>query len=267
MKTKNKIPHLILAGLFGTAIASQGAVLYQSDFTGTSTTLTDYGLNQVASNGGSTNWQTGTDSTGDTLQFNSTANDTRHRAVAYTSNSYGLDPGYKGFSLDVSFLYTGGGIRFSFGLNDVAGLSSNDPVDYNEFAGPMVAFSMAGTQSGAAGGDVLVQDINPPADGRVGVEYLSIAQGNVTDGVETTFSMTVTADSWSYSLDGATPTTGTFATPFDITKDYQFFSSAWSAVAKESYISNITLSQVPEPSSTALLGLGLSSLLLRRRRS
>jgi hypothetical protein len=29
----------------------------------------------------------------------------------------------------------------------------------------------------------------------------------------------------------------------------------------------LTLSAVPEPSSTALLGLGLSSLLLRRKRS
>ena len=52
MKTKNKIPHLILAGLFGTAIASQGAYVihYEEDFAPPTT---------VINNGKSNAWRFG----------------------------------------------------------------------------------------------------------------------------------------------------------------------------------------------------------------
>ena len=56
MKTKTKIPHLILAGLFGTSLASQAAVLYQSDFTGT--TVGDADLEVNGANSGTWNIDT-----------------------------------------------------------------------------------------------------------------------------------------------------------------------------------------------------------------
>jgi hypothetical protein len=57
--------------------------------------------------------------------------------------------------------------------------------------------------------------------------------------------ITVTSNSWSYSLNGATPTTGSFVTPFDTSKKYRFI--AYAQDARRQNISSITLTKIAKP--------------------
>lgn len=263
---KTKIPHLILAGMLGTAMTSQAAVLYQSDFTGT--TLASTGLTQS----GSGYWAI--DDPNDRLKWGSGGN---NRGPAYTISSYGLDPGYKGFQLDATFQHSGSHVRFSLGLVDesfnIAGAGTNAYWLGSGLSGAygigfVAAGSLgaAGAVSGIPAGDTLGFNDGTGTGGDVsGSTKLSIDQGDAIQGQEYTLSMTVTEDSWSYSLNGAPASTGTFATDFDISRNFRF--AAFAQNALNSYVSNITISAIPEPSSTALLGLGGLVLALRRRRS
>jgi len=70
--------------------------------------------------------------------------------------------------------------------------------------------------------------------------------------------MTVRADSWSYSLNGATATSNIVPFTFDTTKDYKFISyiqgnNLDATQVDGSYFSNITLAPyVPPPAGTVI---------------
>ena len=265
---KTKITSLITAGILGTSLASQGAlVLYQSDFTGT--TLADAGLESTGAAGGIWDIDTGNDR----LRANLPGGN--YRATVNNENDpggYGLDPGYKGFTLDVTFNQLAAADKFSIGLVDANAPNWNFGNDFiQDGHGPggsltpySFGFSTDGPLENANGDSDVLSHYNGSA-----VSTLSDAQGDITFGQDTRLVLTITADSWSYSLNGAAPTTG--AGSFDMSKSYMFVAfvnrGASGAGINNSYISNITLSQVPEPSSTALLGLGGLALMLRRKRS
>jgi len=254
MKTKTKIPHLILAGLFGTSLASQAAVLYQSDFTGT--TVGDADLEVNGANSGTWN----IDTVNDRLRYS--APFSTSRTTVNNTVGYGLEPGYKGYTLDVTFNQLGSGTTFTIGLVD-ADDTWNWNNDFLDTVGQpyAIAFQTDGSSENANSNDDVLMFHNEST-----TTALSDAQGDITYGQDTTLSITVTADSFSYSLNGAPATTG--AITFDTSKNYMFAAYAnRGTAANGSYISNITITAIPEPSSGALLGLGGLALALRRRRS
>ena len=114
MKTKNKIQHLILAGLFGTTLASQaaGVVVYQSDFTGAD--LNSAGLYTQGTNG---NWTLDTDN----YWADGVATGSNTRAGLYNTDSWQND---RGMTLDVTWRNSAAMTRYSFGLVDAAWTTS-----------------------------------------------------------------------------------------------------------------------------------------------
>jgi len=213
MKTKNKIQHLILAGLFGTATA-QAEVLYQSDFTGT--TLSSAGLVKSSGAAGGS-W--GINTAGDFLDGLGGGN---ARSNVTTIDSFALADGYKGFQLDTTFRTTNNMTRYSFGLVD-ANYTISGSGDWlnSSLAGAYgIGFSTAGSNGGLGGGDYL--GFNNDAGTVTG---LSTAQGNATVGTAwQSMSMIVTDESWSYSLNNATATTGSHT--FDTSRSYDFTAHA-----------------------------------------
>ena len=259
---KIKIPHLIVAGILGTSIASQAAVVYQSDFTGAN--LGDTGLVSLDGAGTGDWYLNGTD---DRAQFDWISRN--GRATLHTSDAFQSPL----ITLDVTFLQQTAGSRYSFGIVDA---------DYTVTGGEgwltqamPGAYGIGFSTSGIAGNDVLAFNdgtgVKNNFDSR---DELSTAQGNITFNALQTVSFTVTETGWSYSLNGAAATTGLFdGYTFDTSKSYQFIAylqdtntTTPGGNMEASYFSNITIS-VPEPSSTALLGLGGLALMLRRKRS
>ena len=245
---KTKIPHLILAGLFGTTLASQaaGVLVYQSDFTGAAPTLADVGLVKSAGTAGGS-WVI--DATNDQLDGVGGGNG-RSNVSTIDSWQNGL-----GFTLDVTFRYNDTTPnRFDFGLVDAAyTISDSSAWLSSSLAGAYgVGFS---STIGATDGLFFNDDAGT-------LTTLSTAQGNITTATQT-FSMTVTDTTWSYSLNGAPATTGTHT--FDTSRSYRFTAHAHSNA--NATFDNITITAIPEPSSTALLGLGGLALMLRRKRS
>jgi len=253
---KTKIPHLILAGLFGTTIASQGVVLFQSDFTDPAATLTSTGFTTVQSLGGS--WTINT--TEDRLDGVGGGN---ARSTVHTTDSFALSDaptGHKGIQLNVSFFGAAGLVRHSMGLVDANyGFGGVDWLNQSAAGAYGVGFSTAGSGPGT---DYL--GFNNDAGT---VTELSIAQGNIiTNTRYETMVITIRDDNtWSYSLNGQTATTGTFAADFDLSRDFRF--ASYAQRNNRVQYKSITISAIPEPSSTALLGLGGLALMLRRKRS
>lgn len=263
---KIKLYSAILAVLVTSPIV-HGAVVYQSDFTGADlgAGITNEG---ILSSG---NWVH--NATGDHAEFDWLARN--GRAALYTTDSYQSDGG---FTLDVTFLQTVNGSRFSIGLVDSAFSGSADG-DWLNSALPGaygIGISTSGAVADSAGGDVLAFNAGGTAKNNFDdVTELSTAQGSITLGTVQTLSLTVTSTTWSYSLNGAPATAGTHT--FDTSKSYQYInyiqetSNPQSEAAADSgmqgsYISNITLTAIPEPSSAAMLGLGGLALILRRRK-
>ena len=210
---KTKIPLLLLTGLFGTATA-QAEVLYQSDFTGT--TLSSAGLVKSSGAAGGS-W--GINTAGDFLDGLGGGN---ARSNVTTIDSFALADGYKGFQLDTTFRTTGNMTRYSFGLVD-ANYTISGSGDWlnSSLAGAYgIGFSTAGSNGGLGGGDYL--GFNNDAGTVTG---LSTAQGNATVGTAwQSMSMIVTDESWSYSLNNATATTGSHT--FDTSRSYDFTAHA-----------------------------------------
>jgi hypothetical protein len=66
---------------------------------------------------------------------------------------------------------------------------------------------------------LVLNDGSTAKNNHTAMEYLSNSQ-TYNNAAEQTLSMTVTATGWSYSLNGAAATTGSFT--FDTTKNYEF---------------------------------------------
>jgi hypothetical protein len=239
---KTKIPQIILAGLLGTAMASQGAVVYQSDFTAPAPTLADVGLVKSAG-AASGSWTI--DATNDQLDGVGIGN---ARSNVSTIDSWQSDVG---FTLDVTFATAAAMVRFDFGLVDAAYTISA--------SNAWLSSSLAGAYGVGFSSTIGVADGLFFNNG-TSVSAISTAQGDITN-VTQTLSMTITATTWSYSLNGATATTGTHT--FDTSKSYRF--TAHAQTNGNATFDNITLTTIPEPNVAALLG-GLGTILLLRRR-
>ncbi len=241
--------------------ASQAAVVYQSNFT-TGTTLADADL---ASAGSSGSWA----DAGNRAEFTGTGGNAR--ASLYTTASF---TSAGGFTLEVTFLQTNQiPSNFSVGLvnANIPGLGSNDWLNKAMPGAYGIGFSSAGGQAG----DLATNDGSTIKNNFTSNVTLSSAQGNTVALIEQTVLMTVTATDWSYSLNGAIASSGTFATAFDLSQSYQFVSflqiNGNNRPANESdgsYFSNITVTAIPEPGTYALLAgmTGLVYVMLRRRR-
>jgi hypothetical protein len=214
------------------AAVSQAGVLYQSDFTGT--TVADAGLTSGGANSGIWN----IDTVNDRLNFSAPYSTSR----ATVKNTGGFQSDH-GITLDVTFNQLGSANKFSIGLADVstgAWNNGNDFIQDNTVNAPYsIALSTDGALEDANGN----KDVLSFYDGST-VSKLSDAQGDITFGADTRLVLTVTADSWSYSLNGATATTGSFT--FDTSKSYMFVAYGnRGTAAAGSYISNITLTSPP----------------------
>jgi hypothetical protein len=201
---------------------------YQSDFTGAD--LASAGL--VAS-AGAAGGSWAIDDLNDELDGTGAGN---ARASVYTSDSWQNDGG---FTLDVTFWGSSALVRHSFGIVDAVW---NVPGDGDWLNSSLtgaygIGFSTAGSGPGT---DYL--GFNNDAGT---VTVLSTNQGNITSAAAETMTITVTSNSWSYSLNGAPATTGSFT--FDTSRSYRFIAYAQSA--NRASFSKIALSP-PESAST-----------------
>ena len=219
-----------LVVVLGLAAVSRGDVVYQSNF-GTATNLASAGLAKSAgASGGS--WAI--DEANDRLiGIINPGGNNNARASVYTTDSWQSD---LGFTLDVTFYGNAALVRHSFGIVD-ADYSIPSAVDSLNQS-PAGAYGIGFATAGEAGADGL--HFNDDAGT---LTTLSTAQGNITSAANETMTITVTADSWSYSLNGAPATTGTFSTPFDTSRNYRFIAYAQST--SRAWFSNITLTEVP----------------------
>jgi hypothetical protein len=211
----------VVSIMVATGAVAQAALLYQSDFTGAD--LASAGLQSSANTLGGV-WSLNT--TDDRAQFAATA--ANSRANLNTINAW---TNAAGLQVEVSWLQTAAGTWSEFGLMDAnVAISANPPLQ-NVAAQTAIGFAInGGTQS------AFERNTNSTAE-----LVLSTAQGAYTVNALNTMLFTVTSTTWSYSLNGQTATTGTFATPFDTSKGYRFYSFIQSSAATGSYVSDITV--------------------------
>jgi hypothetical protein len=194
-------------------------LLYQSDFTGSN--LAAEGLyTQGGANGYWTldtvnNYATGVNTGGNP------------RAGLYTTDTWSNG---NGFTLKVRWRNVASMTRFSLGLltSSYATTGNLDPFNQSASGAYGIGFSAAGE----LGGRLLFNNGTTTT-------ILSSAQGNETIiGFEQTLEITVSRNLWSYSLNGAAPTTGAFT--FETGLSYRF--AAWSQNIPNSQILSIEIS-------------------------
>ena len=220
---KTKIPHLILAGLFGTAIASQGAIVYTENFTPAPGPIDEStsGLNYF--NGSGDEYWIGAlnrvDYSGNlTINFDE---DRGRGAVVW---------------LDASS-WVGSAATIAFDVSDYTGAGSEAPYFQAYYANNLSPGNSAGFDvHQGLGGDLTTNATGIATMGTASAKNLITANG--TD--------------LTYSFD---------------TGDADWIALVFYSTGDIASFDNISLSVVPEPSSTALLGLGGLALALRRRRS
>lgn len=238
------------------AVAAQAAVVYQSDFTGT--TVASAELTSTGASGAIWNIDTVND------RLNANFPGGGDRATVRSIGGFQSDGG---ITLEVTFNQTTSSNDFSIGLFDstVAWNYGNDFIQDGTANQPYsIALSTDGPRENANSNVDVLSFYNGTT-----VSKLSSAQGNITFAADTTLSLSITATGYSYSLDGgATTTSGLIA--FDMSKSYGFaaYGHQTGSALNGSYISNITLTAIPEPGAYALLGglLALGHVMVRRRR-
>ena len=255
---KTKIPQLILAGLFATATALPAATTIIDGFG----TLTLISGNTDLTDAGGSDWYNqdgtfqGTDFKG---VMTSTTLTVDNDPFANNSRKYETPT-----ARIINNTSSGSILRFSF--------------DYNITGGsPSIYFHLKGVDVTGAS-----PDWDQTLLGRGGAAFHTEVNNtetyNLFDGNTTVSGDTSGSNVWAYNggllnQTGSGTVSGeinlsTHATYTDLS-NYEYLAVAFAFDFDEAAtieISNFSLA-VPEPSSTALLGLGLSSLLLRRKRN
>jgi autotransporter-associated beta strand protein len=205
--------------VLGLAAVSQGAEGYQSDFTGS--TLASAGMAKSAGAAGGSWAVNGTKLVG--------VGGGNARSNVSTIDSWQSD---SGFILNVTFEGSAGFVRHDFGIVDAAyTISASSAWLTSSLAGAYgVGFS---TTIGATDGLFFNNDAGT-------VTTLSTNQGDIAFGIPQTISITVTSNSWSYSLNGAAATTGSHT--FDTSRSYRFTAHAQSC--DKANFANITLTPI-----------------------
>jgi hypothetical protein len=196
--------------------------VYQSNFTGS-----DLAASGLYTQGGvNGNWILNTDN--DYVTGVQTAGNPR--GGLFSTNTWSNE---NGFTLKATWRNTATMTRFSVGLvvSSYATTASSDPFNQSTPGAYGIGFSTAGEFSGQL---VFNNGITTTS--------LSSAQGNETIGVTQTLEITVTDGGWSYSLNGAASTTGSFTFNFR-NRDYRF--AAWAQNIPNSQISSIKITGLP----------------------
>ena len=220
MKTKNKIPHLILAGLFASATSVPAAVLIQDNFTWNSVD----GGNTTLGNTLNIDWTT--DLTGSASDLTSIG----------SSSGFSTSTGSK---INGGQAFRARGFTFTFTADDTYYLT--------DLALAVGAASSIGNNR-ASTGDVTIT--------------ISSGAGNVFSGTESWNGPNTgygTPD-WNFSQTDHLLKAGTEYTFTALVSNQSSGFTAFDSLQIEAVVA-------PEPSSTALLGLGGLALMLRRKRS
>lgn len=248
---ETKIPHLILAGILGTSLASQAAITLIDDDFSSITAVEDTRFNKgdidTDSWRGSSDWSV----SGGALTSAATAGGSTHLINSVSSTDTSLNEVTLSFDYSVgagSTLYFYSTLFTGEAANTMAARTSKIDGTYwaNDFSQGWSSFS-----------------------GFSGPEY------NLSGGSTTTVS---TANAVTSFVGG---TSGTFSQTYDISGfgggDFSiadvsnvlavFTVNADAAGDGAISIDNFNMTAVPEPSSTALLGLGGLAFALRRRRA
>jgi hypothetical protein len=177
-----------------------------------------------------------------------TRTSTNPQGNVYTSNSWQNDAG---FTLYVTFNQQIAGARYSFGLVTSNYTISEAWDSFNlDLAG---AYGIGVTLCGEKG-DALVFNNGTTSS------VLSTAQGANSPGTLETMYITVTSNSYSYSLNGAPATTGSMT--FDASKSFRFVAHAQDV--DNQYIKSITLTKIPaNPVTPAELQASLTNQLAK----
>lgn len=248
-----------------TTASSMAAVLYQDVYMGDglATNVVDSGGTGLGGIGGGlvNNSITATKSFDDdgNLQYvSASGTNFQQRALAYTSNSFQSDGG---FSLTVDYFQTsyGGASLLAFGL-----ISSDTALGSYTGFNP---FSDAGTYGFGVTNDSGNFNYTDGSSSNL-LEGAGALALNASTEVQLNFVNNGSGGAnWSWSVGGVDQSSGTIAT-FDFSKNFHFVAYGQDDQGNKR-INSVTLettAAVPEPSSTALLGLGGLALIMRRRK-
>ncbi|MFC5050395.1 PEP-CTERM sorting domain-containing protein [Rubritalea spongiae] len=276
---KSTLP--VLAAVATTALTStyaQATIVFQDTFD-------NDGLAVNAGIGGGMGSRGATKSWGDNgnLNFNNGGNSHyQSRAVGYTLNSWQSDGG---FIVDVTYNWSGSvGLAnlMAFGLvsdetdfstygNTAVNASATgfNPFGFNEPAAASLVYSIGVNLNTQQGVNTGLNFVNSDGTTPSVAQALDSTTNFPKNGSDVDVSFSVLADglggaNWSYSINGSQEATGNIAV-FDFSKNYQFAAYGQDNEAARS-ISSVTVTAVPEPSATALLGLGGLALIMRRRK-
>jgi hypothetical protein len=260
---KKKLWMAAVAALGLAAVSQAGTIVYQSDFTGS-----DLGSGLASAGAATDIWSL--NAANDRAEFNDGDDVQNSRASLYTTSSYQSTGGFK---LDVTFYQAATDLNtFSIALVDADDSDLSYIVDTINKSMPVysVGFTASGQAATDNGGPGLVlNDGTTAKNTHTAMEYLSNSQ-TYNNAAEQTLSMTVTATGWSYSLNGAAATTGSFT--FDTTKNYEVVgfiqgNNSDPDNVDGAYFSNITLTTIPEPATLGLVGtFGIAIMFIRRLR-
>ena len=248
---KTKIPHLILASLFGATIASQAAsvILIDDDFS-SSTAVVGSRFYKADINSGKWVGSAGWSVTGEQLTSAATAGSSTHLINSVSSTAIWADRVTLSFDYSVgagSTLYFYSTLFTGEADNSLAARMKTDgnywANDFNTVWGTN-KFGFLGPEYNLSGGGL---------------------SGNTVDAVTSFGGITSGTFSQTYDISGFGG--GDFSIE-DVSNVLAVFTvDAAAAGVGAISIDNFNMTAVPEPSSTALLGLGGLALMLRRKRS